>query len=117
MKRILFVVYQSPVGTIWPNEAFRTAFGMYAEDLEPVVLLIDQACVVAAAETEPKKVGLLSIKMVQKYIDKYETKVIVEKESLEKYQVKALDEAYHAEILTRAEIKAQLPEFDQIIFM
>lgn len=117
MKKVLFVIYQAPVGTIWPNEGFRTAFGMYAGDLEPVVLLIDQAAIVVAAGTEPQKAGLLPIKNVQRYIKKYETRVIVERESLEQYQVKTLDELYNAEILSRAEIKNLLPDFDQIVFM
>ena len=117
MKKVLFVIYQSPVGTIWPNEGFRTAFGMYADEVEPEVLLIDQAAITLAAETEPKKLDLLSIKMVQKYIGKYESKVLVEKESLEKFKVKALDDAYQAEILSRADLHERLSIYDQIIFM
>ena len=117
MKKILFVMYQAPVGTIWPNEGFRTAFGMYADDVEPEVLLIDQADITLARETEPKKLGLLSIKMVQKYIGKYDTKVLVEKESLEKYQVSELDDGYQAEVLTQADLKARLGDYDHVVFM
>jgi len=117
MKKILFVIYQAPVGTIWPNEGFRTAFGMYADEVEPEVLLIDQATITLARETEPQKLGLLSIKMVQKFIGKYDTKVLVERESLEKYQVSELDEGYQAEVLSRAELQARLGEFDHVVFM
>jgi tRNA 2-thiouridine synthesizing protein C len=117
MKKILFVIYQAPGGTIWPNEGFRTAFGMYADDVEPEVLLIDQAAITVARETEPKKLGLLSIKMVQKYIGRYDTKVLVEKESLEKFYVTDLDEAFQAEVLSRAELHARLPQYDHVVFM
>ena len=117
MKKILFIIYQAPGGSIWPNEGFRTAFGMYADEVEPEVLLIDGAAIAVARETEPKKLGLLSIKMVQKYISKYGTKVLVEKESLEKYQVTDLDKAYQAETLSRAELQNRLPEYDHIVFM
>ncbi len=118
MKKILFVIYQAPGGTIWPNEGFRTAFGMYAEeDLEPEVLLIDQAAITVAQGTEPKDLGLLSIKMVQRYIQKYDTKVYVEKESLEKFQVPDMDEGYVAELIDRASIQAKLAEYDNVIFM
>jgi len=117
MKKILFVIYQAPVGTIWTNEGFRTAFGMYADDVEPEVLLIDQAVTTIAHDTEPKRLGLLSIKMVQKYIGKYDTKVMVERESLEKYQVSDLDEGFKAEVLTRAELKARLGNYDHVVFM
>lgn len=117
MKKVLFVIYQAPAGSIWPNEGFRTAFGMYADDVEPEVLLIDQAAITLARETEPKKLGLLPIKMVQKYIEKYETKVLVEKESLQKFHVTDLDEAYQAEVLSRAELHARLPQYDHVVFM
>ena len=117
MKKVLFVLYQSPIGTIWPNEGFRTAFGMYAGDIEPDVLLIDQAVVVVSAETEPSKVGLLPIKICQRYIKKYETKVWVEKESLEKFNVKLMDQEYLAEVISRADVKAKLAEYDRVIFM
>ncbi|MEA4812639.1 MAG: hypothetical protein VB108_08735 [Anaerolineaceae bacterium] len=117
MKKILFVIYQAPCGSIWPNEGFRTAFGMYADDIEPEVLLIDQAVVALGLEAEPKKLGLLSIKMVQKYIGKYETKVLTEKESLEKYHVALLDEAYQAQVLDRASLQARLKQYDHVVFM
>lgn len=117
MKKVLFVIYQAPVGTIWPNEGFRTAFGMYAGDIEPDVLLIDQAAIVVGTETEPTKVGLLPIKVCQRYIKKYETKVWVEKESLEKFNVKAMDQEYNAEVITKADVKAMLAAYDRVIFM
>lgn len=117
MKKILFVIYHAPVGSIWANEGFRTTFGMYADDVEPEVLLIDQAVITVARETEPQKLGLLSIKMVQKYIEKYDTKVLVEKESLKKYLVTDLDEAYHAEVLSRAELQTRLPQYDHVVFI
>mgnify|MGYP001158006522 CR=1 FL=1 len=117
MKKVLFVIYQSPVGTIWPNEGFRTAFGMYAADIEPDVLLIDQGAIVVGTETEPAKLGLLPIKVCQKYIKKYETKVWVEKESLEKFNVRVLDQEYNAEIISRADVKAMLAEYDRVVFM
>ena len=117
MKKVLFVIYQAPGGSIWPNEGFRTAFGMYADEVEPEVLLLDQAAITVARETEPRKLNLLSIKMVQKYIGKYDTKVLVEKESLEKFRVTDLDEAYQAEVLSRAELQARLPRYDHVVFM
>ncbi len=117
MKKVLFVIYQAPGGSIWPNEGFRTAFGMYADEVEPEVLLIDQAAITLAKETEPQKLGLLSIKMVQKYIGKYDTKVLVEKESVDKFHVTDMDEAYQAEVLSRAELQARLPQYDHVVFM
>ena len=53
MKKVLFVIYQAPAGSIWPNEGFRTAFGMYADDVEPEVLLIDQAAITQLAVVVP----------------------------------------------------------------
>ncbi len=117
MRKILFVIYHAPCGTIWPNEGFRTAFGMYGEDIEPEVLFIEQGVFSVAKETEPSKIGLFPLKMVQKYIKRYETKVFVEKESLEKYRVKELDENFPTEILSREQIKEKIDQNDFVIFM
>lgn len=117
MKKILFVIYHAPCGTIWPNEGFRTAFGMYGEDIEPEVLFINQGVISMAKETEPAKLGLFGLKMVQRYVNRYDTNVIVEKESLEKFKVRELDEKFNPEILTRAEIKEKIRDNDFVIFM
>ena len=117
MKKVLFVIYHAPCGTIWPNEGFRTAFGMYGEEIEPEVLFITQGVISLAKETEPAKIGLFSLKMVQKYINKYETKVFAEKESLDKFKLHELDENFHAEILSREEIKQKIHTNDFVIFM
>ena len=117
MKKILFVIYHAPVGSIWPNEGFRTAFGMYGEDIEPEVLFINQGVIAMAKETEPAKIGLFSLKMVQRYVNKYDTKVFAEKESLERFKVRELDENFHPEILTRAAIKEKIRDNDFVIFM
>ena len=117
MKKVLFVIYHAPCGTIWPNEGFRTAFGMYGEEIEPEVLFITQGVISLAKDTEPSKIGLFSLKMVQKYIHKYDTKVFAEKESLEKFKVHELDVNFHAEILSRGQIEVKLHSNDFVIFM
>jgi sulfur relay (sulfurtransferase) DsrF/TusC family protein len=55
--------------------------------------------------------------MVQKYIGKYDTKVLVERESLEKFHVMDLDVAFQAEVLSRAELHARLPQYDHVVFI
>lgn len=117
MKKILFVVYQSPVGSIWVNEAFRTAFGMYGEDIEPSVLLINEACTALAKDSKPENLGLLPIKMVQKFIDRYETSVLTVKEDLEKYCVKILDDGFKAKILEKKDLDALFHDNEFVIFM
>jgi len=57
-KMILFVVYQAPAGSIWVNERFRTALGMYGEDIEPAVLLVEEATVALSKKTKPECLGL-----------------------------------------------------------
>jgi tRNA 2-thiouridine synthesizing protein C len=116
MKKVLFVIYQAPCGSIWPNEGFRSAFGMYGEDIEPEVLLIDQAVIAVAQETEPKKLGLFSLKMVQRYIDRYETKVYVDKASLEKFKVKDIDPDYQAEIIDHQQMVDLVHDKDLVIY-
>ena len=117
MRKILLVVYQAPCGSIWVNEGFRTVFGMYGEDIDPAILLMDEAVIAVGKETEPKKLGLLPLKMVQKYIKKYETKVYVVKEDLEKYMVKEIDEGYNPEIISLDEVKKLVHSADFVIFM
>lgn len=117
MKKVLFVIYHAPCGTIWPNEGFRTAFGMYGEDIEPTVLFINQGVISLAKETEPAKIGLFSLKMVQRFINRYETSVLAEKESLEKFKVQELDENYQATVMTKEQLKDVVHSHDFVIFM
>ncbi|MCD6104901.1 MAG: intracellular sulfur oxidation protein [Thermosipho sp. (in: Bacteria)] len=116
-KKVLFVVYQSPVGSIWVNEGFRTAFGMYGEDIEPTVMLLDAASVALSKDTSPESLGLLPIKIVQRFIKRYETPVYVVKEDLEKYKVKNIDENFCAKILSKEKLPDFFHEFDYVIFM
>ncbi|CAK9330595.1 hypothetical protein [Thermoanaerobacter kivui] len=53
MKKVLFAVFNSPVGSIWINEAFRSAFGMYGEDLEPTVLFVNEAVLAVRTSCKP----------------------------------------------------------------
>jgi len=117
MKKVLFVVYHSPCGTVWPNEGFRTAFGMYGEDIEPEVLFIDQGVISLAQESDPAKAGLFPLKIVQKYLKKYDTAVYVEQESLERYRVPSLDPEYHTTVLTRDQIRDFVHEKDFVVYM
>ncbi|MFU2158550.1 intracellular sulfur oxidation protein [Caldisericum sp. AR60] len=117
MKKLLFIVYQAPCGSIWVNELFRTAFGMYGEDLEPNVLLMEEASITIGKGTEPQKLGLFPIKIVQGYISKYETKVYAVKEDLESFNIKDIDENYKAEIIPMKQVKELVHSSDFVIFM
>ncbi|WP_041083073.1 intracellular sulfur oxidation protein [Thermotoga profunda] len=117
MKKLLFVVYQSPVGSIWVNEAFRTTFGMYGEDLEPAVLMIDEACVALSKKTKPESLGLLPLSICHRYIKSYGTPVYAVREDLEKFKVGELDENFQAEIISRNDLEEFLHKFDYVIFM
>lgn len=117
MKKILVVIYQAPGGTLWPNEGLRLTFGMYGEDIDPEVLFIDKGVIALSKETEPAKLGLFPLKMCQRYVNKYDTKIYAEKESLEKFKVKELDENYHAEVLPRAQIKEMIRNNEFVIFI
>jgi len=116
-KKLLFVVYQSPVGSIWVNEAFRTAFGMYGEDLEPAVLLMHEAVVAVSKNCRPECLGLLPVSMVKRYLARYGTPVYVVKEDLEKFKVKELDEEYKPILVSREELSKMFHEYDRVIFM
>lgn len=117
MKKLLFVAYQSPVGSIWVNEAFRTAFGMYGEDLEPSVLLLDEACVAVSKNTKPELLGLLPLSICHRYVKNYGTPVYVVKEDLEKFKVRELDENFSPKILSKEELSEFFHQFDHVIFM
>ena len=117
MKKVLFVIYQAPCGTVWPNEGFRSAFGMYGEDIEPEVLLVDQGVITVSQETEPKKLGLFSLKMVQRYIKRYETKIYVEKESLDRLKITDIDPEYHAEIIDHEKMVDLVHDKDFVIYV
>jgi tRNA 2-thiouridine synthesizing protein C len=116
-KKILFVVYQAPVGAIWVNEAFRTAFGMYGEDIEPAVLLMDAATITLSATTAPENLGLLPVKIVQKFLKRYETPVYAVEEDAQRFQVGNIDEGYTAQMIAKASLPEFFHSFDNVIFM
>ncbi len=116
-KKVVFVVYQAPVGSIWVNEAFRTAFGMYGEDLEPAVLLMDAAVVTLSQETCPEKCGLLPVKMVQRFVKRFETPVYAVREDMERFGVEDVDPGYQAQVLDKESLSEFFHGFDNVIFV
>jgi len=117
VKKLLFVAYQSPVGSIWVNEVFRTAFGMYGEDLEPAVLLLDEACVALSKNTKPEMLGLLPLSICHRYIKNYGTEVYVVKEDLENFKVRELDGNFSATIIDKGSLPEFFHQFDHVVFM
>ncbi|MGB9666364.1 MAG: DsrE family protein [Candidatus Cryosericum sp.] len=118
MKKVLFVVYSSPAGSIWINEAFRSAFGMYGQDLEPAVLFKDEAVLAVHANCKPEGVGCLPLSITFKYIEKYQTQIYATAEDLAKYGVKDNEMEPHWNLTktTEAELPALVHSFDTVIF-
>lgn len=116
-KKVLFVVYQAPVGAIWVNEAFRCAFGMYGEDIEPAVLLMDAAVITLSADTCPECLGLLPVKMVQRYVKRYETPVYAVEEDVKRFRVENIDAGYSAQMLAQSSLSEFFHSFDSVIFI
>lgn len=116
-KKVLFVVYQAPVGAIWTNEAYRTAFGMYGEDIEPAVLVLNEASIGLSKNTKPESLNLLPVKIVQRFIKKYETEVFGVQEHLEKFNVKNIDEKFGMKTLKEEELSDFFHSYDLVIYM
>jgi len=116
-KKVLFVVYQAPVGAIWVNETFRSAFGMYGEDIEPAVLLMDAAVIALSNDTCPEKLGLLPVSTVQRYVRRYETPVLAVKEDFERFGVDNCCEHYCAQLVPEDALGELFHSYDNVIFM
>ncbi len=116
MKRVLFVSYKPAMGTIWVNETFRTAFGMYGEDIEPVILLMEDSVVALNEEYAPEKMGFLPIKTVHRFIKRYETEVYAVKEDLEEKKVK-VGKDWSIKTISKNDLADFVHEFDLVIFM
>jgi len=116
-KQVLFVVYQAPVGAIWVNETFRSAFGMYGEDIEPAVLLMDAAVIALSDDTCPEKLGLLPVKMVQRYVKRYETPVLAVKEDVERFHVDNISEHFGVQMVAEDALSELFHSYDNVIFM
>ncbi|ACI17859.1 MAG TPA: DsrE family protein [Coprothermobacter proteolyticus] len=118
MRKVLFAVYQSPVGSIWVNEAFRCVFGMYAEDIEPAVLLVRDAVIALNKETKPEHLGLLPLNTTFKYIERYGTKVYAVKECLDWRKIKEedIDPRWHAELISEKDLPKLLHEYDTVLW-
>ncbi|NPV88017.1 intracellular sulfur oxidation protein [Coprothermobacteraceae bacterium] len=119
MRKVLFAVYQAPVGSIWVNEAFRCIFGMYAEDLEPAVLLTRDAVITVNKNLRPERIGLLPLSTVFRYLERYGTKVYVNKDCLEWRGLSEndVDPRWHAELISDAEVGKLLHEYDFVLWL
>ena len=117
MKKILFMVYHAPVGTIWVNEAVRTAFGMYGEDIEPSVLLIGDATIAIKKGLDPTKVGLLPLNIVLPYIERFETAIYVVKENMERLKIGEIEEKWNVKLLSESKLSTFVHGFDSTIIM
>ena len=116
MKKVLFVSYLPAVGSIYVNETFRTAFGMYAEDVEPSIILMMDSVVALNEGYSPERIGLLTIKTVHRYLKRYGTRVYAVREDLESRRVD-VESAWNVEILKREELSDFFHSFDTVIFM
>ena len=116
MKKVLFISYLPAPGSIFVNETFRTAFGMYGEDIEPVVLLMEDSVVALGEEYSPESIGLLTIKTVHRYINRYGTKVLAVKEDIESRKVKIGSE-WNIELISKSDLANFVHDFDLVIFM
>ncbi len=116
MKKVLFISYLPAMGNIFVNETFRTAFGMYAEDIEPSILLTQASVLALGKDYSPEKLGLLPIKTVHKYINRYGTKVYALKEDVEKWNVQIGDE-WNVELVEKDKLSDFVHDFDLVIFM
>ncbi|MBP8612775.1 MAG: DsrE family protein [Candidatus Atribacteria bacterium] len=117
MKKVLFIVYQSPGGAIWVNETLRSAFGMYGEDLEPAILLMQDSVIALNKNTHPENLGLLSLTMTFKYLERYGTPVYAVKEDLEEKKIKDedIEPTWKAQILKKDELPDFVHSFDKVI--
>lgn len=117
MKRILFVVYQPPVGTIWINEALRTTFGMYGEDIEPSVLFVGYAAISLNAQLDPQRVGPLPLKILFPYVKRFGTEIYAVREDVEQLSIPLIEEQWNATMVSREELPKFVHGFDLTILM
>lgn len=118
MKKVLFAVYTSPVGSIWINETFRSIFGMYGQDLEPSALLLNEAVLAVRKNCKPEICGVLPLSITFKYIEKYGTKVFALKEDLERYNIKEneIEPRWNLHLISKSELPEFIHSFDNVIF-
>jgi len=118
MKRVLFAVYTSPAGSIWINETFRSIFGMYGQDIEPVALLLNEAVLAVHTNCKPEQCGVLPLSITFRYIEKYQTKVYAVKEDLERYDIKEneIDPHWNLQVISKSELAKFIHSFDNVIF-
>lgn len=117
MKKVLFLVYNSPVGSIWINEAFRSAFGMYGEDLEPAVMFVQDAVLAVRSTCKPEILGCLSLSILEKYLDRYQTPVYAIKEDLEYFNIKQeeINPMWKLQTISKSDLPNFLHSFDKVV--
>ncbi len=116
MKKVLFISYLPAMGSIYVNEVFRTAFGMYGEDIEPSVLLMEDSVVALNKDYKPETLNLLPIKTVHRYLQRYGTKVYAVEEDLKERKVE-IGQEWNVDIVKREELPDFVHGFDLVIFM
>jgi len=117
MKKVLFMVYQAPVGTIWINEAFRTAFGMYGEDIEPSILLIGEGVIALGKRLDPRVVGPLPVNVVLPYVERFGTAVYAVQEDMATLKVAEVDERWNVAPISRSNLSSFVHQFDYAVAM
>jgi len=91
---------------------------MYAEDIEPAVLLVRDAVIALNKETKPEHLGLLPLNTTFKYIERYGTKVYAVKECLDWRKIKEedIDPRWHAELISEKDLPKLLHEYDTVLW-
>jgi tRNA 2-thiouridine synthesizing protein C len=90
---------------------------MYGEDVEPALLLMNEGVVALARECKPERLGLLSVKMVQRYVKRYGTPVYAVGEDLDAYGVRDVDEGFSAQTVGKNKLPELFRQHDYVIFM
>ena len=116
MKKVLFITYLPPIGTIYVNEAFRVAFGMYGEEIEPAVLLMRDSTVALNQDFAPEKFGLLSFQTVHRCIKRYETKVYAVQEDIKLRKIR-IGDIWNVELISQADLDSFIKSFQLVVFI
>ncbi len=118
MKKVLFIAYNSPSGSIWINEAFRSAFGMYGEDVEPAVMFVQDAVLALRSACKPELLGCLSLSLLDKYLNNFNTAVYALKEDIEYLNIKQeeIDKRWKVlQFVSKDDLPDFLHSFDRVI--
>jgi sulfur relay (sulfurtransferase) DsrF/TusC family protein len=113
-KKVLMLIRRSPLNSIKASEALRQSVGLTVADNDVAVILIDAAAWLSVP-LSPETIGGGDIKKHLDTLPLLKARVMVEKQSLERYGIDPARVREEIEIIDRQDVVSEITEAQAVI--